>query len=149
MFKNQQQTPVAARWLGYAGVLPFAAGAINLHFSWPLFDGFALQVFIVYSAVVLSFLGGMRWGQASLQSTHPWPAYLLAILPSLIAVSAVLLPRPGWQLLALAAGFAGIGLLDVVRPAAGTPMWLQSLRWQLTGLVLLTHLLAWLAIRTW
>jgi len=145
----QTTTTPTARWLGFAGVLPFAASALNLHTGWPLFDGFALQVFIVYSAVILSFLGGIRWGLAARHVTATAGDYVLAIMPSLIAVMAVLLPRPAWQVLLLASGFAAIGALDHWRPAAGMPRWLHTLRWQLSALVLLTHLLAWLAIRTW
>ena len=148
MLGNHQNTQ-AARWLGFAGVLPFAASAINLHTGWPLFDGFALQVFIVYSAVILSFLGGIRWGLASTNTAATASDYAVAVAPSLIAAAAVLLARPGWQVLTLAAGFASIGALDYLRPAAGMSAWLRALRWQLTILVLLTHLLAWLAIRSW
>jgi len=144
-----QSMPAAARWIGFAGVLPFAASAINLHTGWPLFDGFALQIFIVYSAVILSFLGGIRWGLGARHAAATAGDYVLAVMPSLIAVMAVLLPRPVWQVLVLAAGFAAIGALDHWRPAVGMPEWLRALRWQLSTLVLLTHLLTWLAIRTW
>jgi len=147
MLERQSRT-VTARWLGFAGVLPFAITTVNLHSGWPLFDGFALQVFIVYSAAILSFLGGIRWGLAARIEQSPASEFVIAIAPSLIAVAAVLLPRPGWQVLALAAGFVAVGLVDYLRPA-GMPAWLHSLRWQLTALVLLTHLLAWLAIRSW
>ncbi len=137
-----------ARWLGFAGVLPFAITAVNLHSGWPLFDGFALQVFIVYSAVILSFLGGIRWGLAARTEQAPASEYVIAIAPSLVAVTAVLLPRPHWQVLVLAAGFAAVGLVDHLRPA-GMPTWLHDLRWQLTLLVVSMHALAWLAIRNW
>ncbi len=149
MPQQQHHAAVAARWLGVAGVLPFAACAVNLHIGWPLFNGFAVQIFIVYSAVVLSFMGGIRWGLAARHATATTGDYVLAVMPSLIAVAAVLLPRPAWQVLMLATGFAAIGALDHWRPAAGMPDWLRALHLQLTTLVLLTHLLAWLAIRTW
>ena len=148
MHMQQYHNSSSARWLGFAGVFPFAITAVNLHSGWPLFDGFALQVFIVYSAVILSFLGGVRWGLAARIEESPASEYVIAIAPSLIAVAAVLLPRPGWQVLALAAGFAATGLLDYLRPA-GMPTWLHSLRWQLTLLVISMHALAWLAIRNW
>jgi len=147
--QTHQSMPAAARWLGLAGVLPFAATAINLHTAWPLFNGFALQIFIVYSAVILSFLGGIRWGLAVNAQAARSADFVLAVLPSLVATGAVLLPRPGWQILALAAGFAAIGTLDFIRPAAGMKAWLRSLRWQLSLLVLITHGMAWLAVRSW
>jgi hypothetical protein len=140
--------PPAARWLGLAGVLPFAATALNLHLGWPLFDGFALQVFVVYGAVILSFLGGIRWGAAATVGTGA-PTYALAVLPSLAALTCVLLPRPGLQIAALGGAFALMGLLDGLLPATGMPPWMRRLRSQLSTAVVLLHGIAWLAVRQW
>ena len=68
-----------ARWLGYAGALPFLA--LGLLVLWPEFirpEFIRLQIssimrfseasiafaLLSYGAIILSFLGGLHWGRA-------------------------------------------------------------------------------------
>mgnify|MGYP003144516932 FL=1 len=58
-------TPLSARLIGYGGLVPFAGTGIVSWFLWPSETADAvLQVQLVYAALILSFLGGIRWGVA-------------------------------------------------------------------------------------
>lgn len=147
--QNHSQPSTLAKWLGYLGVLPFLLTSINLHISWPLFNGFALQVFIIYSAVILSFLGGIRWGLALLQPPPNNTAMLLSVLPSIAALSCLLLAQPFWQIVSLAIAFTAMVILDWLYRPSGMPNWMLSLRIQLTILVVSCHGIALVAVRRW
>lgn len=138
-----------ARWLGYAGVLPFALCAINLLTGWPLFDGFALQVFVVYSAVILSFLGGIRWGLAIQQPAPATSQMVLSVLPSLAGLGCLLLSTPLMQIVALTVAYTTQGLLDWQAPPVNMPDWMIRLRFRLSTLVLICHGLAIVAVMRW
>ena len=111
MFRSAPpQVPMA---LMFAGIIPFASAAGSM-LVWQndlaLMNTAALWL-LVYSAVIFSFLGGVRWGAAL---THPellWRELGLAVLPSLWAAGALLLPRPDHSVLVLAAGFAIFGAM--------------------------------------
>ena len=49
--------------LGYLGVIPFVVAALFALFDLSLLGFDPRQVFIAYSAVILSFLGGIMWGR--------------------------------------------------------------------------------------
>ena len=86
----------------------------------------------VYGALILSFLGGARWG---LEVARPQPRVAvvsLAMLPSLVGLVLLLLPSD-WrslQLWGLAAALLLHWLWDV--RAAGLPPWYPRLRTILT-----------------
>ncbi|MFW5633621.1 MAG: DUF3429 family protein, partial [Erythrobacter sp.] len=119
----------AARWLGYAGLLPQViclalalaepapGAAAGTGSGW----GYAaLAAGFAYAAAIFSFLGGVWWGQAIAHSCDRpvgAGAYLVAVLPSLIAVALFLPWLFGWEwpgpaLLYL--GAAGVGTLGVI-----------------------------------
>ena len=86
----------AARALGYAGLLPQALclGLVLAGHEWrysALAGGFA------YAAAIFSFLGGVWWGQALASSRATTGAYLVAVMPSLIAVALFLPWTFGWE----------------------------------------------------
>lgn len=132
--------PPGAMALGLAGVIPFAvcAGAL-----W-LLDDRALQIeaaraLAAYGAVILSFIGGVRWGAAlGLPPAQATAELVLAVIPSLLGWCALLLPGPTQPLLALMLGIAVFGIMDVREGARGTwPRWYSRQRLILTVLVLL------------
>ncbi len=87
----------AARWLGYAGLLPqilcVALAATRHEYAYTaLAGGFA------YAAAIFSFLGGVWWGQAIAQGKRASAGvYLIAVLPSLLAVALFLPWSLGWD----------------------------------------------------
>ncbi len=130
--------PPAPLWLGLAGLLPFAAAAAGAHLLPPDQQGFALRALIAYGAVILSFLGGVRWGLAIRDGDDAALLRRLAwsVTPSLLGWVALLLPMvPG--LVLLAAGFAAALLVDWRAPDA--PAWYRRLRLPLSlGAILAT-----------
>lgn len=86
----------AARALGYAGLLPqiLCITVILIGHEWrysALAGGFA------YAAAIFSFLGGVWWGQALASGRATTGAYVLAVMPSLLAVALFLPWTFGWE----------------------------------------------------
>ena len=124
--------PPAARWLGFSGLMPFAAFALAGLLPLAPFHAEAPAVLLAYGAVILSFLGGIHWGLAIAEAD---PARLFArlsfsVLPSLLAWVGLLLPKPAGLLL-LAAGFALMLVTDLRLAAA--PGWYRHLRLPLSA----------------
>ena len=132
--------PRAAKYLGYGGVIPFAAMALNQIVGGPLPVQIAQEVFIYYSAAILSFLGGIRWGGATRLETGLSRELVISVMPSLWAVACLLLDSPVPSVWCLLAGFVVMGVADVFRPAPGLALWMRQLRLQLTVAVVICHL---------
>ena len=144
-------SPVA-RTLGYAGLLPqiICIAMILTGHEWryaALAGGFA------YAAAIFSFLGGVWWGQALASAKDGKPAttgdYVLAVMPSLIAVALFLPWSFGWEwpgpaLLYLGALILASPLVDRALGFAAADF--LRLRWHLSiGLGALTIALGLLA----
>jgi len=73
--------------LGLSGLIPFVGLTVLMHQSW------AVTYFLPYSAVILSFLGGIHWGVALQDDrwSNSW-RLCLCMLPSLLGWVALLLP---------------------------------------------------------
>lgn len=104
--------PSAALWLTLSGLNPFVAPAVLLGVvgADPLLREQVALCLLVYSAVILSFLGGVRWGAeigALADGEGPRASLLaLSVLGSLAGWALVLLAAFGalyWQALALSA----------------------------------------------
>lgn len=133
---DTRRIPGVALALGLAGLLPFAAAALSQYVRLPVLSpGFGLEVAIVYGAVILSFLGGIRWGTA----IGPFPAgrqameFITSVLASLAGFAAVFMPDIlGLGL--LISGFLMQALWDVTSVEAGRlPHWFGKLRMMLTA----------------
>lgn len=142
---GQTSLSPAARLLGYAGLLPqiiCLAMVVSGH-EWrysALAGGFA------YAAAIFSFLGGVWWGQAVQSARSGKPAttgtYVLAVMPSLLAVALFLPWTFGWEWPGPALMYLGalIALSPMIDRALGfaAPDFLR-LRWHLSlGLGALT-----------
>ena len=128
--------PVAALFWGWAGVIPFAVLA-----SVPLFASSdvltsARGLVVPYGAIILTFMGGVHWGLALCRSNiGTWP-FTIGVLPSLVAVLALVLPYQ-IAVLALGTGFTALLVVDFLIVARGyLPGWYGRLRFQLTLAVL-------------
>ena len=133
--------PRAAAALGYGGVVPFAALAAVFAFGPDAAAQRSLDGFLIYGAVILSFLGGIRWGAASGAIREHGRTLTIAIAPSLWAALALWWPDPAASAWALMAGFVLMGVADWLRPGVGVPAWMRPLRVRLTLAVVLCHLL--------
>lgn len=89
--------------LGYAGLLPFVAGALLV---WLVRSAeahnFVVAALSAYAALIASFLGGIYWGLALRLPVPPRRWLLWGVTPSLLAwLALLLLPHAGLVLLAL------------------------------------------------
>ena len=128
--------------LGWSGVLPFAL-TVGTAVTNPAWSGWAEAVFVAYGAVILSFLGGARWGRALAADVAPG-RFVEAILPSLIGFAALLmLHKASIALILLAMGFA-IWLAIDQRDRLWSPAY-KRMRLGISVVVLLLHA-AWLVV---
>lgn len=127
--------PPMARLLGFMGLIPFLVGGLGV---WVEALGdlrFALPIMVLaYGALIASFLGGVRWGAAMQNDkADSQPRHLvMAIVPSLIALVAFMLPLPqAFGLLIIL--FTTQAVLDVTATDTGDLMaWYKPLRIWLT-----------------
>ena len=111
--------PVLA-W-GLAGLIPFL-GLPALALASPPLAAWSDRALALYAAVILSFLGGARWGRA-VAETRPDPRTIaLSMAPSVAAWGLVLLPqaRSGLQLAGLAAALVLHLIWDLRSPGCPT-----------------------------
>lgn len=138
--ENQDQIPSTALWLGLAGAIPFAASALG---TWLDPDiarrGIWITLGLTYGAVILSFLGGIRWG-ASLVAPYRQRELALSVLPSLVGWIALIFPSAIGVCL-LIGGFLMQALWDVTSVQTGKlPHWFGRLRMILTTIVVVSLL---------
>lgn len=127
--------PRMALALGLAGLLPFIAAASAMWMPMEWFPGTrALTFGTLYGGLILSFLGGIRWGAALAPIGARRQALVFAgsVVPLLVALAALLLP-PVLGLSVLIAGFLLMALWDVMTVEQGRlPQWFGLLRMILT-----------------
>lgn len=134
----------AVRRLGYAGLLPFIAGAALAHVADPL-GADVLRALAGYGAVIVSFLGGVHWGFGFQHRGAAWMLFGWGVVPSLLAWVALLL-APGPGLWMLAATLVLAYLVDrQVYPRFGAASWL-GLRLHLTSVAALSCVVGALAV---
>ena len=122
--------PVLA-W-GLAGLIPFL-GLPILVVTVPVLSDWGDRALGLYAAVILSFLGGARWGRA-VSDPEPSPRTLaFSMAPSVAAWGLVLLPA-GYSDLQLA-GLAGALVLHLLWDlrSQGLPGWYPRFRLILTA----------------
>ena len=126
--------PTPALALGLGGLVPFAAAALAAWLPHAGLAAMALAALGAYGAVILSFLGGVRWGVELFDpgALARWTPLGLSVLPSLVAWVALLAP-PAPMLGLLAAGLVVQYGLDRAAVRDGTlPDWYGRLRTILT-----------------
>jgi len=128
--------PATALALGLAGLVPFAVGAASLWTPLPILTAdLGLKLVTIYGAIILSFLGGIRWGTAigPYDGRRQGLEFTTSVLGPLAGVAAAFLPAvPGLTL--LIAGFLLQALWDVTSVESGRlPQWFGRLRMVLTA----------------
>lgn len=138
--------------LSLFGFVPFAGLAVVLAIGGRegVWGALALDAIATYGAVILSFMGGVRWGAALVDRSdrNRRGDIVFSVLPSLIGWAALFMPAPvGLGVLCVA--FAGQGAWDAFS-AEGTdarlPRWFGSLRVTLTFLVVIALIVALVGI---
>lgn len=140
MFRSAPpQVPMA---LMFAGVIPFIATS-GLMLVWR--DNPALKVtmapwLLVYAAVILSFLGGVRWGAEIAKRERPRaaelaPSTLGALIGWGLVMAAFRYAFPSWIFAAMAAAMVLHYVYDSISPEL--PIWYRKMRlWPTMGAVL-------------
>lgn len=133
---------------GLLGLIPFLAPPL-IAMATPAHAEILGLVVLVYGALILSFLGGARWGQEVLRPDPRAGIITLAMLPTLAGFGLLLansIARPA-QLTAMAALLALLLVWDA--GATGLPRWYPRLRLLLTvGAIAGLGAMALLAART-
>lgn len=125
--------------LGLLGLVPFFATLAGSVLATSPYDGVSTTLFFAYAGVILSFLGGARWGfEIGARPEAPGILTLTAaVLPSLVAALAIvtqyIAPLVGLGM--LAGGFVLMWVWDFVSTGGSTrrwPLWYRPLRAALT-----------------
>ena len=103
--------PATAQRLGYAGLIPFVAGALLVWLVREDAHPYVTLALSAYAAVIVSFLGGIHWGLAFRHSVPPLRLLGWGVAPSLVAWVAVIMP-PSSGLVILGAALVGCYLVD-------------------------------------
>jgi len=127
--------------LGLLGLLPFWGASALYAFGEPNQRGVALLTLLAYSAAILSFLGGTRWGM-EIAARRPPRASVLVLSNAPAVLAWLLLAAGGGANLSEVQALAGFLLAFLVQgawdiQAADAPPWHRKLRvWLTLGAVL-------------
>lgn len=134
---SETKAPATAWLLGVASVVPlWLATLLYWSTSDAVGTGFASAAAIAYGAIMLTFLGGIRWGLAIAPAgrTVAGATLVLSVLPGVAGFAAMLLPVL-LALTVLVCGFLLHALWDVIAADDGRlPPWFANLRMVLTAL---------------
>jgi hypothetical protein len=119
--------PRSALAPGILGLLPVISLTAFIFHQAPKIHDEALSALIAYGAVILSFLGGARWGLVISGASPVTFAFQLGIivLPSLAGWVAVLIENPA-GLIVLSVAFSLMLFTDYI--ISGAPVWYLRLR---------------------
>lgn len=147
---DASKIPTVPLVLGAAGLIPYWGLALALVLGVDAGLGAQALAFALaaYGALILSFLGGVRWGIAVSMEEESAAArgYVIAVVPALLAWAALAL-GPEARLWTLAGLHVLLGLLDyglVCREEA--PEWFGRLRLALAGGAALALVVAAIAL---
>ena len=123
--------PRAVVGYGLLGLIPFAA-PVAFTLIWPQWGGLATLLQALYAALILSFLGGVRWGLAISRPPTSALTISLSMLPTLaaLAILALLSHAPRLELWALSLALTLHWAWDA--RAHEAPAWFARLRTLLT-----------------
>ncbi|MCY7314359.1 MAG: DUF3429 domain-containing protein [Rubrivivax sp.] len=128
------------RWalgLGYAGLLPFVAGALLLWLLRGEAQGHVALALSAYAALILSFLGGIHWGLAMRQPAAATAGLVWGVVPSLLAWPALLMPAFSALVIHGALLLLSYAVDRRSYPAHGAAAWL-GLRFRLSAVAALS-----------
>ncbi|MDP1901635.1 MAG: DUF3429 domain-containing protein [Rubrivivax sp.] len=131
------ELPRLARRLGYAGLIPFVAGALLVWLVHPDAHPYVTLALSSYAAVTVAFIGAIHWGLALRQPDPPAVGLGWGVVPALVAWLAVMMP-PGAGLVILGAMLLACYAVDrQLYPAQGVAHWL-TLRFRFSAVAALS-----------
>lgn len=130
----------SAKLLGYMGLIPFIAIPL-LIMSDQLFYFEGFELFVQYSAIILSFFGGIHWLDA-LQNRRKNHQLYMAMLPSVVAWLSLVFVSGDTLLSLLSITYIGVLMYDKYVLALERDILIPytQLRMILTTVVVATHL---------
>ncbi|MCP5432346.1 MAG: DUF3429 domain-containing protein [Alphaproteobacteria bacterium] len=129
--------PQPAAALGYLGALPIVVLAVAAWLGDAGLKSFAIGTEIMLGALLLVFIGGVRWGLAMAAAPGPGFASLaVSVVPALLVWGVLTVEDRAIQLGILIAAFLALLVSDLRLTArGGAPAWYPGLRVPLTVLV--------------
>lgn len=139
--------------LAFAGLIPFVLIPVTMLFinQDNALVAPAFNFFRTYSAIILSFLGGVRWGYSLRNEIDEPENFILTIsvLPALVAWATLLMPQNYnvMTLMILLLAFCAHGAWDSLSASADKlPKWFSKLRVTITLIVALCHVAVFFVI---
>ncbi|MEO1065995.1 MAG: DUF3429 domain-containing protein [Pseudomonadota bacterium] len=147
---DDSRIPSVALSLGLGGLIPFLASGLltvtqGMGFVEPVYATVSL---VGYSAVILSFMAGARWGMAVKEhdTFAQTRVMVLSVIPAILAWLSIMLPLTQSIPLLLVMFFT-IGIWDILAmKAGGGPIWYAKLRFILTTAVCVILGIVWLTL---
>lgn len=143
--RDDNKIPLSALLLGLLGLIPFLSPSLALLIPYDPYELGARafhMMLVTYAALIASFLGGVRWGNALAKPHRHGLDFTVSVIPSLVAWLALATPRP-YDLVVLLGVFLMLGVGDVGLAMRGhAPRWFGKLRVILTTGVTASLLLA-------
>jgi len=130
--------------LGAVGLLPFVIATAGVYVAPVLWQALAIKAFLFYSALTLTFLGGVHWGVAMSRDRESSPAFAMrlwvSLMPGLVGWAALMIEYR----LATLVLMVGFWLLRFYERSDASlvrlPGWYQGLRSLLSPVVVACHL---------
>lgn len=135
--KHLKSSPTPALVLGLSGLVPFLASPLYMAMTGSFVASLAYSQ-VAYGAVILSFVGAVRWGRALSEDEVIRPNWFnlgYSVTPSLVAWIALMLPT-ALSLSTLILGLGGAAYMDITM--YGYPSWFKALRFILTMTAILS-----------
>ena len=130
---KKASSPNMPRFLGLAGLVPFAFAALGTHSGIDALVSYSLLGGTAYGAVILSFLGAVHWGLAMQDDRSPY-WYVWSITPALFGFVSLLLFDVEMRIVALIPLFVLAWSVDRQAASHGLiPNWYLRLRSMLTA----------------
>lgn len=132
--KDLWKGPKPALYLGFAGLIPFAAPTLIMAMSNSFFPELAYAQ-VAYAAAIISFLGGARWGFALPESSPAKPDWINlanSVVPSLLAWVTMMFSDNILNAGTMAIMALGIALHYDLSLLPTYPTWFKALRAVLT-----------------
>ena len=135
--------PKQATILGYLGLIPFISLMIHTVLELTILNTVqASMAFVQYSAIILSFFGGVHWYQALTETKNGHQVYV-AMLPSIIGWVALLIFNQKITLFVLSVSYLLILMYDKYYLSLPKDMVIHytKMRLILTSVVIFTHMM--------
>ena len=143
-----QKSSNFAWMLSLAGAIPFVSLALAMFYLGKENDLFTVlfEAFKIWSAIILSFIAGIRWGLAISQEPLDKNILIISVIPAIVAWFAQFLNDPQ-SVLVLLVAYCAHGAWDSFGAnAKQLPQWFGKLRIRMTFIVAAIHILVFLAL---